>query len=122
VPSEPKKDPIPSETFEEAFRDNTGTIWDTCELCGVTIFTDGSPSNYNEGELEELERKAKENPEKYIQWNYDGVSLGRIDGRKFIMGHECPALGKYEAFIWRYRFQIAEYLQKRAKEELDEKT
>lgn len=115
-----KPPPKASALFEEAFRDNTGTIWATCELCGLTIFTVGSSFSYEKGELEGLRKKAQEHPEKYAEWTWDGVSLGRIDGKIFIRDHDCPELGKYESFVWSHRFQIAEYLRARAKEELDE--
>lgn len=115
--------PKPSELFEECFRDNTGTLTSTCELCGVTIFCTLDVSSYETEELDRLTKAAKEDPKKYIEWaDCNGVSLGWINGQLFIMDHECPELAKYEQFVWRNRFAIAEYLQKRAKEELDAKT
>ena len=112
-----------SELFEECFRDNVGTLTATCELCGLTIFCTGDIGPYETGELDRLKKMAKDDPTKCEEWaGLDGVSLGQIAGQQFILGHDCPKLGQYERFIWENRFAIAEYLQKRAKEELDAKT
>lgn len=116
------KEEKPSELFQDAFRAGIGTTNADCELCGVHVFCSGSQSlGYDKGELEELQKKAKEQPDKYVEWaDSDGVSIGKIGGKQFIIDHDCPALRQYENFIWAYRFQIAEYLTKRAEEELED--
>jgi hypothetical protein len=107
-----------SDLFVEAFRAGVGSTDAICELCGRHVFGRGS---YEEGELEALRKKAQEQPDKYVDWTeYDGVSLGEIDGKRFVLGC-CPEnLRKYEDWILAHRRNIVEYLKTRAKERLDQ--
>lgn len=111
-----------SELFVEAFRAGIGTTEAICELCGRHVFASGPQTlGYNEGELERLQESAKQRPEKYVEWgDCDGISLGRIDGRQFVIGC-CPEnLRRYEDWILEHRRKIAEYLKARAKERLED--
>lgn len=119
--SKPKEPPRKaSEEMEEAFRLGIGTTDATCQLCGVHFFASGDQSlGYEAGELEKLQRLAAERPEKYQELALDdGVSIGEIVGMRFVIGHGCTGLRKYEDFIWGYRRGIAEYLKKRAQDRL----
>ncbi len=55
----------PSIEFEDAFCDSSG-IRIKCDGCGRTHFNYMEGPNFEEGELEELEKLAKESPDKYV--------------------------------------------------------
>ena len=104
-----------SDEFVEAFRAGIGGIRGTCQLCDRECFeNDEGAGDWEVGELERLRERAKID-EKFVAM--DNVSLGRIDGKEFVMGCPClPAnLGEYESFIWNHRKQIAEYIRSRVK-------
>lgn len=107
-----------SELFENCVRDS-GSIVITCELCGRTHFSDEDAGTFEEGEYEALVEKAKKNPDKYIGPSGDMVSWGTIDGKQAVIGCPCNGLARYEEFIWRNQYVIAEYLKRRAKERLE---
>lgn len=109
-----------SEEMEEAFRLGIGTTDATCQLCGIHFFASGDQSlGYEAGELEELQRLAAQQPEKYQELKLDdGVSIGEINGIRFVIGHGCTGLRKYEDFIWGARRGIAKYLKRRAQDRL----
>lgn len=112
----------PSDHFEDAFRDGHGTTNADCELCGRHIFCSGDMSlGYEEGELEVLRAKAKAYPEKYDEWHdVDGVSLGHIGGKQFVLGCSCNALRKYEDFILSHMRQITRYLKEVRSQKVEE--
>ena len=110
-----KKFQEPSEEFVDAFRAGIGGIRATCQLCGRECFEDDkSAGDWEEGELEKLRERAKID-DRVVPM--ERVSLGRIDGKEFVVGCPCLAenLRKYEDFIWAYRKQFFEYVQKRIK-------
>jgi len=102
----------PSDEFTEAFSARIGSISGTCEFCGRTYFSDQG-YGYDEGELEELRRKAAENPDKFIEWE-GGPGFVDVDGRHWVVGCECNAPRRYEDWIWAHRWKIADYLKARA--------
>jgi len=106
-----------SQTFINVVADGAGSIVGDCELCGRTYF-DPCDGGYEDGELEELERKAKKEPDKYVPCD-GGVSLGSIAGNQVVLDCDCPGLANYENFIWNDRFKIAEYLKARLKNNLE---
>jgi hypothetical protein len=104
---------------------HSGSLVTDCDFCGRVHFaTYGNEEFFDEGELEELYEKQKQNPEKYIE-HYDcsNVSWGNLDGKQVV--YDCPCdeekLSKYEDFIWKHRFIIAKYLKSRSEAELKEK-
>lgn len=108
-----------SDSFQEAFRAGFGTPVHACDFCGVTIFGSGDGVHFDEGELEDLRAKAKVQPDKYIEWSdCDGVSVGRINEKEFILGHKCPNQLRYEKFLWDERDAIIEYLKGRMHDEI----
>lgn len=110
-----------SEEMEEAFRAGIGSTDAKCELCGIHFFASGDQSlGYEDGELEALQEKAARWPGKYQELPMDdGVSIGQIAGMRFVIGHGCKGLRKYEDFIWGARRGIAKYLKKRAQDRLE---
>jgi len=107
--------PKASESFEDAFRAGIGTTDAKCEVCGVHVFGSGDNSlGWEPGELEALQKKALEQPDKYQELAMsDGVSLGEINGLQFVIDHGCEKLHRYEQFIWGDRKKIVEYIKKR---------
>lgn len=110
--------PKASEEFENAFRAGIGTTNADCEVCGVHVFASGENSmGYEPGELETLQKKAAEQPDKYQELAMsDGVSIGQINGLQFVIDHGCDKLFKYEQFIWGDRKNIVCYIKKRTAE------
>jgi hypothetical protein len=119
-PPLPKLDKEPSKAFEDAFRDHIGTSDATCELCGRHVFGGTGTLGYELGELEGLRAKAEKDPDRYVEVPYDGVSLGRIEGKQTVLGCPCNRLRMYEDWVWGHRRQIIEYLKKRIKERLED--
>ena len=116
----PKKEV--SEIFLDAFRAGMGTSDRVCDMCGRHVFADSV--GYEEGELEGLQKAALAAPDKYVDLSgqCDGVSIGRIEGKYFVIGCPCndDTLTRYENWIWLHRFQISQYLRIRAKMEMDQ--
>lgn len=110
-----KKSGSASEEFEDAFRAGIGTTSAKCEVCGVHVFASGDNSlGWEPGELEDLQKKAAANPDKYQELAMsDGISLGQVNGLQFVIDHGCEKLGRYERFLWADRRQIIEYIKKR---------
>lgn len=111
----------PSKLFEDIISDS-GSISIICEMCGRTHFGTASPNLFEEGELEELRKKAKKNPGLYLEdSDNDCIGWGIIDGKQVVIGCPCKSLRKYEAFIWTNRHIIMDYLTQRLEEEFTEK-
>jgi hypothetical protein len=94
-----------------------------CGWCGRTHFATGNnPGDYEDGELEALRRKAKDDPDHYLEdaWN-GGIAWGHLDGRLLVWKCPCEAglnIGRYERFIWDHRRMIAAYIKARAAAQL----
>jgi hypothetical protein len=90
-----------------------------CDFCGTTYFgTWSGGRDYEDGELEELRKLARDPKNKYVEWgDCDSVSYGMLDGRQFVYACPCNASAAYEQFVWNHRHVIADYLKKRAAEE-----
>jgi hypothetical protein len=105
-----------SELFVNVIR-SSGSIVIDCELCGRTHF--GNGGDYEEGEFENLQAKARSEPDKYIfHGDYDMVSYGYICGKQAVLDCPCNELAKYERFIWSHRDLISRYFVSRADEQL----
>ena len=107
----------PSEIFEEAFRGGFGGCSMVCE-CGRVCFDYYNHYDWNQGELEELQKKAADNPKKYVPLDYSCCALC-IDGKTFVMGCPCNGARKYEDWIRRHAERLAEFLVGIRKERLD---
>jgi len=98
---------------------HAGTIVATCDLCGRTYYNYMDAGCFEEGELENLEKKSEEEPDKYIGVDHT-VGMGRIDGKQVIWDCKCEKAKRYEKWIWDHRRIIAEYLKRRTAEEFEE--
>lgn len=106
-----------SEYFERAFTDS-GSIRVLCDFCGREHFAnDERAGDWEEEELEELRKRAREEPEKCMGWDYDSISWGYLAGQRYVPGCPCEPekAEKYENFIWENRHQISRYLKERTK-------
>ncbi len=116
--SKEKNLPEPSEEFIRALRDAgciDGGIVRTCN-CGRTYF---SEENYmfDEGEFEGLMEKLKEDPKNFILG--DEPTCVNIGGNQFVLECPCNELSKYETLFWDSRYIFANYVEARAKRELE---
>jgi hypothetical protein len=112
---------LKASTNQEASEDfmrsitNSGTICILCEFCNRTHFV--SEGDFDRGELEKLERYAKEKPDRYIEhFDVDTISWGYLDGKQIVWGCACNSARRYESWIWSHRYAIADYFQLRAKD------
>ena len=101
-----------SELFENAFDSHTGGCVRNC-MCGRVHFDDVGVYSWEEGELEDLEQKSQEHPDRYIAHDHS-VGCMYIDGAKFVYDCPCGKAAKYEEFILKHAEQISEYLRKKA--------
>ena len=88
-----------------------------CEFCGRIHYAPNSDLDFEEGELEELEKKHEQDPRKYIRNPDDAVSWGYLDGKQIVCGCPCNSVLKYEKFIWNHRYVIAKYFSLIAKKQ-----
>lgn len=107
----PLKDP--TDDFLTAISAGHGALRGTCDFCERVYFA--STGDYDSGELEELQAKAKEFPDRYIETGDEWQSMCRIAGKEYVYGCPCNAPTRYEDFIWAHRWQIAKYLKLRSK-------
>lgn len=101
-------------------------LWDWCGSpvntcgCGRTHFT-GSGDNMDEGELASLLKKAKAEPDKYVQDpDNDSVSSAEIAGKHFVWGCTCGHAERVEAFLWSNRDRFLRYYRARIEREKKE--
>lgn len=102
-----------SELFIEVFDSRCGGCVRTCE-CGITHFDSFNIYDWEDGELEDLQKKAKETPKKYFEHDCAIGTIG-INGIEIVYGCTCDLAKKYETFLISHGALIAEYLNKRAK-------
>lgn len=101
-----------SELFSDVFNSKCGGCLRTCE-CGITYFDTYNVWDWEDGELEDLQQKAKEDPEHYTGIDC-AVGTMSIGGIEIVYGCSCDLAQKYEDFILNHAEQIAEYLNKRS--------
>lgn len=105
----------PSDEFMRAVI-SSGSPTIMCEFCGRVHFATLESYLYEEGELEDLLAKAKENPDKYIEdASSDSIPWGRLDGGQAVWGCPCNKPRKYEDFIVRHRWIIEAFLTARSR-------
>ncbi len=109
--AEKKPPKPPSEEFTEAFAEGSGGLIVECDFCGRVYF--GTGGDYEKGERERYEELAKKEPDKYIAVE-DFTSRIGVDGKTYAYGCECNFIRNHEDWVWAHRYQIGEYLRKRA--------
>jgi hypothetical protein len=100
-----------SELFSNIFDSGCGGCIRTCE-CGITYFYGCHHWDFEEGELEELQQKAKDDPDHYVEQD---CSIGTLEigGIQIVYDCSCDLARKYENFILDHAGQLAEYLNRR---------
>lgn len=104
-----------SERFEKSFDSRSGSVMRRC-ACGRLHFNCMDGPCFEEGELEELERKAKKDPDQYISHDYSvGFMCVPFAGD---VVHDCPCglAEKAEEILMENAGAIAEYLRRYAKD------
>lgn len=101
-----------SEIFEDVFHSRCGGCERQCE-CGIVHFDSYNFADWDDGELEELQKRAKKEPEKYVEHDHS-VSTLSIGGQEIVCGCTCENAHRYENFILSHASQLAEYLNKRS--------
>lgn len=95
---------------------NSGGLVRDCKH-GITWFdADPGAGDWDEGELEDLLKKAEENPEKY-RVGLNGVHDTNQLGMHWVWGCvKCmEEAKKYQDFIWAHRYAISSFLNARLK-------
>ena len=102
-----------SQEFWDAFGMKHGGIVMDCG-CGRTHFTsDPNAGDFEEGELEGLEEKARTEPKRYINNGCDLPTAIDLAGYNYCYGCPCQYGPKLEAIVWALRRELAEYLAQR---------
>ena len=98
-----------SEEFDRALTTGGSLVID-CGFCNRTHFGNAI-AFFEEGEYEDLCNKAHDEPDRYIEHDYDDVGWGMLDGKVGVIDCQCESLKRYEDFIWENRRLIATYLK-----------
>lgn len=111
----------PSDLIEDLVS-RFGTPVQECEYCGRTNYDltgeyMDEDENGNQVELEKLKKEHEANPEGYFAQPWT-IHWGNIFGKSSVIGCPCNILARLEQQIWNDRFLIAEYLTRRAAEQL----
>lgn len=108
----------PSEEFQRALS-NMSSLVVFCQFCERTHYSSGE-GDFEEGELEELEKNREKNPDKYIDHGNHYSDWGFLDGKQYVVDCKCNKARPYENFIWEHRRLIARYLKARSKREIED--
>lgn len=100
-----------SDEFREAFDSGMAGCLRTC-ACGRTYFDSIQQWDWEEGELEQLIRKAEEDPDKYCAVDHAVGTLNIAGG--VVIGCRCDLASKYEAWLTEAAEEIAQYLNSKA--------
>ena len=101
----------PSEEFMDAVCHAYSPVIE-CELCGRIHYAPNTDLDFEPGELEELETKHKEDPDKYIPHSSTlGVRYGILDGKQVADGCPCTKAVYYERLFWNSRWIIADFFK-----------
>lgn len=101
-----------SEIFFDSFDSQCSGCVRVCE-CGITHFDEYNIPDWEDGELEKMQQKARNDPKHYVGHDC-AVSTTEINGIEIVYGCTCDLARKYESFILNYAKQIAGYLNRRA--------
>ena len=110
---------LPSDLFIKSLR-TTGSISVDC-ACGVTHYA--SHGDFEEGELEELQNKARRIPDQYNEVTDDDmVSYTIIDSKQIVIQCGCNLLGDYERLFLEEKGLIIDFLTSVNEEEAKQET
>lgn len=111
----------PSEEFLQALEHSHsgGGCRADCQFCGRITYDSSGIWDWDEGELEDLNKRNDEDSDKVIAVDY-AVPIAYLDGKQYVIGCPCNSGRKYEDWIWNHRDLIAEYFNLRTKRILDE--
>jgi len=111
-------EPTVSETFRDVITSAAGSLYQTCS-CGKCYFAGGIRAlEWEEGELEEFQERAKKEPEKFIESPDDSIGWAMFGGWVFVWDCEnCPIMESIEVLIWNEKRRIVEYIKRRVAEE-----
>ncbi len=102
-----------SKLFGDVFDSHGGGQIRVC-ACGRTYFSVDESQNWEEGELEDIQKKQKVDPDSYIHWDSTVWTLN-VGGKEIVWGCCCDTAHKYEQFLINEGPRIAKYLNRRAK-------
>lgn len=123
-----KKDSKTSSSPVKKLKETSETFWDAiihssslvilCEFCGRVHFATWSEGDYDDGEeLTDLKKRAKINPDRYIEdHEYSSIRWGYLDGKQIVYRCKCNSAARFENWIWDHRRLISDYLSARVKE------
>lgn len=105
----------PSEEFLRALEHSHGGggCRAECGFCKRETYNPNGGWDWNEGELEGLDRRNEEDSDKCIAVDYS-VGIAYLDGKQYVVGCPCNSARRYEDWIWSHRILIAEYFKLKA--------
>lgn len=105
----------PSEEFLHALElsHGGGGCRAECEFCKRVTYNPNGGWTWDEGELEDLDRRNEEDSDKCIAVDY-AVPIAYLDGKQYVIGCPCNSARQYEVWIWSHGILIAEYLKLKA--------
>jgi hypothetical protein len=102
-----------------AGKSGCGTISGDCG-CGRTNYVQCS-DNYEDGEYEELEKRAHEKPDGYYcHRDCDNITMREFNGKTWVIGCSCNWHHRYALFLWHDREIIVNFLKECRKQKVEE--
>ncbi len=86
-----------SDLFEKVFGSGGGGCYRKC-VCGKIHFSLDTSYDWEEGELEELQKKEKLNPVKYVSHDASYIGTINIGEKEIVFGCSCKHAGHWEVF------------------------
>ena len=111
----------PSEEFNEALDRfwSRGSIYAECGHCHRVFFNSEDRGCFEEGELDELRKKAEEDPDTYIEVDYS-IPHGILNGSEYVTGCPCNYAKFVEDVFDRYAELAIRYFTNKLKSKVDE--
>lgn len=99
--------------FDRAFTVLASSCSILCQACGRTYFvTSPGHGDYENRELEDLQRSAAETPDRVIEVpDFGSVSFVRLDGKQMVIGCKCDPTNPYAEWIESHAEELTEYLR-----------
>lgn len=97
--------------FSHAFSSDRTLCVTDCSCGRVHFVSANGHGDYERGELEELQAKAKAEPDKYIEeTEYDHIDTAYLDGLQLVPDCQCGKYKKYCDWIESHAESLAQYL------------